>query len=369
LAPNYWKQIQPGAWAAAKVNGVLYAAINQQTWTPNFGPRCPKQYTDKYKLDWSKVTTLNDLEPYWEAVKTGEPADVYGIGNSDTGSGSIWDVYYHAENVGFGLLDMEQADPKIVYQWDYPQWVETMKSVRKWNEAGYYGKEPWPNADFAAKERAGKYASHFHNNKPGIEAEMKSITGLDFTAKILSKNFLQTGGIIATMIGVNKTSPNVEACVKYFELINTDKPLYNTLCYGIEGKHWVWKNEEKQVIGLPEGITAENSPYNPNADWEYGNQFNAYYSDETKVGAWEATAKLNNEVAISPVMGFVFEQEPVKTELAQVAAVTKEYVLMGIGFIDFDAKLPEYQQRVKDAGGDKILAEINKQLEEWKKTK
>jgi len=32
-----------------------------------------------------------------------------------------------------------------------------------------------------------KYASHFHNNKPGVEAEMKSISGLDFTAKILAK--------------------------------------------------------------------------------------------------------------------------------------------------------------------------------------
>jgi putative aldouronate transport system substrate-binding protein len=369
LAPNYWKQIQPGAWAAAKVKGKLYAAINQQTWTPNFGPRSPKQYTDKYKLDWTKVNKLEDLEGFWDAVKKGEPADVKAIGNADDGTGGVWDVYYHAENVGFGLLDMEQKDPKIVYQWDYAPWVDTMKAVRKWNVAGYYGKEPWPKADFAAKERAGKYASHFHNNKPGIEVEMKSITGLDYTAKILSKNYLQTGGIIATMIGVNKGSASPEACVKYFELINNDKVLYNTLSYGIEGKHWVWKDKEKQVIGLPDGITAENSPYNPNADWEYGNQFNAYYSDPTKVGAWEATAKLNNGAAISPVMGFVFDQEPVKTELAQVTAVTKEYLLMGIGFIDFDAKLPEYKDRIKSAGGDKILAEINKQLDAWRQSK
>lgn len=368
-APNYSKQINPGAWAAAKVKGVLYAAINQQTWTANFGPRCPKQYTDKYNLDWSKINKLEDMVPYWEAVKAGEPADVKAIGNDEKGSGTIWDVYYHAENIGFGLLDMDQQDPKVVFQWDYQPWVDTMKMVRQWNLTGYYGKEPWPSADFAAKERAGKYATHFHNNKPGIEAEMKSITGLDWTAKILAKNYLTTGGIIATMTGVNKQSSSPEACVKYFDMINTDKVLYNTFCYGIEDKHWVWIDKEKEVIGLPDGITAENSPYNPNSDWEFGNQFNAYYTDPGKVGAWEATAKLNNEAAVSPVMGFVFDQVPVKTELAQVKAVTDEYMTMGIGFIDFDAKLPEYTKRITDAGGDKILAEINKQLDEWRKTK
>ncbi len=73
-APNYWKSINPGAWEAAKVGGKLYAAINQQTWTSNFGPRCPKPYSDKYKLDWEKVTKLEDMEPFWDAVIKGEAA-------------------------------------------------------------------------------------------------------------------------------------------------------------------------------------------------------------------------------------------------------------------------------------------------------
>ncbi len=101
---------------------------------------------------------------------------------------------------------------KVTYEWDNPGWVATMQQAAKWNKAGYYGKEPWPAADFAAKERAMKYASHFHNNKPGIEAEMKSITGFDWTAKILAKNYLETGGLIATMIGINKQSTAADAC-------------------------------------------------------------------------------------------------------------------------------------------------------------
>jgi putative aldouronate transport system substrate-binding protein len=212
-----------------------------------------------------------------------------------------------------------------------------------------------------------KYASYFHTNKPGIEAEMKSMTGFDWVGPIMiDKLWLTTGSIIATMTGVSKQTSSAEACVKYFEEINTDKVLYNTLCYGVEGKHWVWVDKDKEVLGLPEGVTAENSPYNPNTDWEFGNQFNAYYTDPTKVGAWEATKKINTDAFPSPIIGFVFDTEPVKTELAQVAAVTAEYTLMHIGFLDYNEVGSQYISRVKDAGADTILAEINKQLDEWR---
>jgi putative aldouronate transport system substrate-binding protein len=370
-SPTLWQDVNPGAWDSARIQGKIYAAINQQTWTANFGPRCPTQYAVKYGLDWSKVNKLEDMEPYWEAVKAGEPPDVIAIGNSDTGSGSIWGVYYGAGAIGgspFGLVDLNDPNPQAMAEWDFQPWVDTMQMVRRWNEAGYYGQEPWPDADFAAKERGAKYASHFHNNKPGIEAEMKSITGYDWTAKILAKNYLENGPA-ATMTGVNKQTANAEVCAKYFEVVNTDKAVYNLLCYGIEDQHWVWVDKEKEVIGLPEGVTAESSPYNPNSDWMFGNQFNAYYTDPSKVGAWEATRKLNEDATPSPIVGFVFDQTPVKTELAQIQAISEEYQTLAIGFLDLDEALPEYTQRAKDAGADTVIMEINKQLEAWRAAK
>ncbi len=41
-------------------------------------------------------------------------------------------------------------------------------------------------------------------------------------------------------------------------------------------------------------MTAETSGYNPNTDWMFGNQFNAYYRDAAQVGAWEATKEMND---------------------------------------------------------------------------
>jgi len=36
-------------------------------------------------------------------------------------------------------------------------------------------------------------------------------------------------------------------------------------------------------------INPETSGYNPNSDWAFGKQFNAYYTDPAAVGVWEKT--------------------------------------------------------------------------------
>ena len=39
------------------------------------------------------------------------------------------------------------------------------------------------------------------------------------------------------------------------------------------------------------------------------------------------------------------------------------------GAIDIDTKLPEFQQKLKNAGVDRIISEVQKQVDEWKKNK
>ena len=149
-------------------------------------------------------------------------------------------------------------------------------------------------------------------------------------------------------------------------MVNTDKAFYNLLCKGIEGKHWVWVNKEKEVIGFPEGLDVSNHPYNPNSDWEFGDQFLAYYVNEDQVGAWEATRKVNDASVPSVLLGFVLDREPIKNELAAISAATQEYADMGLGMMDLDEVLPRYTDVVKSAGADTVIEEIRRQIAAWK---
>jgi putative aldouronate transport system substrate-binding protein len=65
-------------------------------------------------------------------------------------------------------------------------------------------------------------------------------------------------------------------------------------------------------------------------------------------------------------LGFNFNPDPVKTELANIAAVFKEYQEpLANGMVDPATALPEYLQRLDEAGLQAVIAEAQKQLTEW----
>ena len=66
----------------------------------------------------------------------------------------------------------------------------------------------------------------------------------------------------------------------------------------------------------------------------------------------------------------MFDTTPVKAEAAAVQAVMDEYRLpLENGVIDPDENLPKFRQALKDAGIDTVIAEKQRQLDEWAATK
>lgn len=106
----------------------------------------------------------------------------------------------------------------------------------------------------------------------------------------------------------------------------------------------------------------------PHSDWEFGNQFLAYYIDpkQAEIKAWEETYDLNTTSPPSAAMGFNFNAESVKTELANVAAVTGELVSpLASGQVDPATALPDYIERLNQAGIQTVIEECQRQLNEW----
>ena len=51
-------------------------------------------------------------------------------------------------------------------------------------------------------------------------------------------------------------------------------------------------------------------------------------------------------------------------------AAVEEYMYnLTAGAVDIDTKLPEFQKKLKNAGVDRMIAEVQKQVDEWKKNK
>ena len=87
--------------------------------------------------------------------------------------------------------------------------------------------------------------------------------------------------------------------------------------------------------------------------------------------ALENMRKTNELAEVSSVFGFIFDTEPVKTEIALVSSTIGEInpILSTGSMPDFDEFMLKANAKLTEAGIDKILEEANRQLEEWKKTK
>jgi putative aldouronate transport system substrate-binding protein len=376
-APKTYASMSAQAWNATKVNGKIYGVLNQQPWTRPIGPRVRKDLADKYGLDLTTINTFDDLTPWLAAVKKGEPK-VTPIGYaqiSDQGGP------YSAAYLGYEIVDGVSTDAgvigvkaddqnlKVVNIATLPEFLHQVQLARQWYKAGYYPLEP-PGDQATANWRAGQYAMEIavvHRDSTG---QLKQTYGFDFVAKGLGPLVLTTGGIIATMNNVSSTSKNPEAAMKALEVLNTDVDVYHLICRGIEGTHYVVTDASKQVIGFPTGVTASNNRYNPQTSWMFGDLFNDFYSSEDVAGAWPLSLKDNQTATPSQALGFAFDPTNVKTELAQVQQAQQQYgYTLIMGRVDTNAGLNTYLSKLHDAGIDKVIGEIQKQLDTWKSSK
>jgi putative aldouronate transport system substrate-binding protein len=371
-APGYWASIRPSVWDAARVKGDLYGAINQQIWAQVNGFNFRKDLLEKYDWDAADLGSFEDVEKYFAVIKENEP-DIFPAGwfsptESPTWWGAYWGMDGIAPNTNIRVLDTD-AEPFLAVTSD--EYRKACEIARRWYLAGYLPSEPTSAEDYQAGMKAGKYATVPVNwAKPGRAGEDKAKYGWDFVSVPMTpviRPWISTGSVIPTMNGVAYTCKNPERAAMLLEMFNTNIELYNMICKGVEGKHWVWTDKAKKLIGFPEGVDASNSRYNPNTDWMFGNQFNAYYVDigQAEDDVWEETRQLNEGALVSPAMGFAFDQTPVETQIAQVGGASEYGQPLAQGLIDTAEFLDQHIKLLRDAGADDIVAEAKKQLEAW----
>lgn len=368
-APGLWASMPPTTWDAARIKGKIYGVINQQIFPKPWGVHVRTDLLEKYNFSLDNVERWEDMEPFLEAVRDGE--GITPIISADQGS-SMWrSTYYGYDPLddGIGFIAVKADDPAltVVNIWETPEFREAANLTKKWVDAGFFSSSPPTGDEARANFRAGLYAMGYHVEKPGNDIETETMYGYKFTSKNLTDPLiLDTAGATATLNAICKSSKHPIESMRVLELLNTDAEVYNLLSRGIEGAHWEWVDQANKVMGYPEGVTAETSTYDPNTDWMFGNQFNAYYRDARQVGAWEKTKEMNDTAFPSVALGFVVDRTPIQTEIAQVTAILKEKgVPVDMGFVAFDEVAPGIIDEINAAGAQKIIDEVQRQLNEW----
>jgi len=321
-----------------------------------------KELLDKYTFDYANVTKLEDLEPYLQQIKENEP-DLFPI--EGTGS-TIWEngLNYFGFDTLVGTKTpgavRSFGDLKAVNQYESQEFKDYVQLMRSWYQKGYIQKDA---ATTTTNYRSqGKYAVVTDPvTKPGGDVEFSSSQagGIPYIGHGMGGRPLTTGSIQGSMNAINKNSKHPERALMFIDLLNSDPEILNMVVFGLEGLSYT-KSADGRVIPKKDG--AYDGVYN----FFVGNVFNTYYTEGQPDGMWEETAKINMEAKPSVALGFVFNSDPVSNELAKVQAVVDQYLkALASGSVDVDKVVPEFIQKLNNAGSDVIITELQKQLDAW----
>ncbi|MBW8349708.1 ABC transporter substrate-binding protein [Bacillus sp. IITD106] len=348
---------------ATRVNGEIYGIPSMREWSADYGFVMRKDLVDKHNIDLSNVKTFEDLDEVFRVIKENEP-DIVPSGSALTPVTAF--TYGKFDNFGssVGALDLtKEGDWTVINQFEHPLYESAVKKAREWYQAGYTPKDAATAQELGAPQvKNGKAFGYLNNTKPGFERQESIITGYEMDAVRLTDNFQATGSITSFMLSIAKNSQNPEKAMEFLNLLYTDADIMNLLTLGIEGKHY----QE-----TPDGFVnlIPDSGYSLD-QWQLANNFITKIKEGQPADYWEQMSAFNDTARQSPAFGFTFNADPVKTEIATVSNVIEQYQkALEMGTLDPDKSLPEFHGKLKAAGADKIIAEKQKQLDEWKANK
>ncbi|MEV5025426.1 ABC transporter substrate-binding protein [Paenibacillus sp. LPE1-1-1.1] len=360
-APTIKDTMELAIFNATKVGGKSYGVPSVRDTAADHGFVARKDLMDKYGLTFDNVKTYADLDPIFQKIKENEPGMYPLVQRSQTSGIAAEIVRGYIDTLGDtpGILIVENQDLKVVNLYEQQMYKDALQLARKWYQAGY----TMPDAATTQEGnnsllKAGKGFSYLSNMKPGFEAQEKTVNGYEMVAARFVPPISTSDSGTGFMMSIPKNTQDPDRAAQLLNLLYTDKDIANLIANGVEGKHYV--DAGNGQIKAPEG--GSNYVFN---QWQVGNNALAKVWEGTAPDIWEQTKEFNNSSTFSKALGFSFDSSPVKTEIAAVANVNNQYKAgLESGTLD-PAKLDEFISKLKSAGLDKIIAEKQKQLDQW----
>lgn len=250
---------------------------------------------------------------------------------------------------------------KFVNICETEEWKLSVQKTHEWYEKGYIRSDIASNGNSYTTEERPQIAVVSGTWKPGQEIIQEGQWGEPCLHAKMNQPYVGRTSALATMVSVGANSKHPKEAVELIKLMNTNKDLFNLICWGIEGEHYT-KNEDGTVKMIENSGYYNIGPY----AWKYGNQFNGYVQEGQPADVWEQTRAMNDEAVKSPLLGFVIDTTPIDTELANVTNVESEYkAKRDFGTEDMSVWYDEFMSKMKQAGIDKVMEEYQRQYDEW----
>lgn len=336
-----------------------------------------QEIADELNIDMSQVKSIFDLTDVLRKVKEAYP-DMTPLVPVQTGTSGVnltipevdylTDDYYSPKGI------LKGNDMTVVDYYGTSEFADISNLARTWYNEGLILQDAATTTSTATELMSAAnsfcYVASYSYPPEDTAASISAQTGgIPLGAVQIGDAYLDTTSINALSWMVSSTTKVPEAALKFLNLTFTDLDIINLLIYGIKDRDYVIS--EDGYVSYPEGQDASSVPYTAQLSCgTLGNFFLMHPMEGTSKESLIWEEEQNQLAKKSPAMGFTFDSSEVKTEYTAVSNVIQQY-LPGLlcGSVDPEVMIPEFQNKLSEAGLDTIIEVKQKQLDEWLKNK
>lgn len=322
---------------------------------------------EKAGVDFSQVTDLETMKDAILQLKEANPDKCYIPGSTDP----YWipkSIDYFGDTNYLGVLTnpTESTTVENYYESDY--FLTWLEYVKEWKEAGVFSPDPLSNNQPTLMNLlmgvADGTTGYGWDGQVSMEAT-EAQNNMDLEGGSVTTALSTTSDATTYMWHISAFCEEPEAAMRILNVLYTDPEAAQIAANGLEGQEY--ELDENGQMVYPEGKSsmselgwaASSMAYWPNVmlckTW--------YYEPED---VYDQMKEKNKSCDKSLALGFAFDPTNVTDQMTACANVVAQYYTpLMYGEVDIDSTLPEFQQALKDAGIDDIIAEKQAQLDAW----
>lgn len=364
--PEYLDMRGANDFSCVKYDGKIYTIpFGEKAMSGNMqGYEIRNDILNEVGYDAAEIDTYEELTAAYDAVKAAYPnLRISTSGPEMIAAGVIGENEYYTYlgdvNQYAVINELEEGDQ--VYSFFETEYFKKLCGLAaEWLEKGYTSEDfltnpTQPLADWNAGQCLQVYGTPGGLVDTALaavapEADLQLVSVGD-VPRVKTINY--DWGIAISASGQDK----VDAWLRLFNWMYASQENYDFCVYGIEGTDYE-KDENGNITKL-----VTDSFFD---EWFMACSKFKHYDPSIPEEKIEQYEHLDDDALISKSMGFVFDSSNVSAEVAALSAAYTEYMdPIFMGFKDYDEYFDEALQKMKDAGLDKYVAEVQTQFSEF----
>jgi putative aldouronate transport system substrate-binding protein len=345
------------------IDGKIMAVPTNTPTSENFGTLCVRQDLLE-KVGMSDLKTIEDVTAFATKLKEQNlSSNPFVITN--------WKPYIRGEqgslSLDFSLLnnwfyvDESAADDKVYDYFESEAFKDFCKVTREWNKSKLIPEDFLTNQDELGRMNGGKSAiwtgavTRDMEQQSSLTANVPEGKYQEYLLYPEKPKYIITGGSNVFVIPATSAAP--EKAMMFLNWVYKSQDNYDFIVLGTKGEHY-----DLTENGRVKVIAKESMFY----EWMFRNINYMRFPDNVSDAVVDRIKNWDNDAKYSKLFGFNFDQTPVKAEVARVQSVVTEklYPIL-YGYVDYDTNIKSAVDELKNAGMDKILAELQSQFSKY----